>query len=177
VFHHENIQAAKDMLGNIREQFLAAIPSAEWMTPKNREDAKYKLQQMFFEVGIPTDKDNNLAWPARAHALDGKLGPDYFRNGEIATRVSMERSLSKLLRKPERRSWGGSTPMEVNAFYGPKSNGLWIPAGILPLLALLVQMFWYNRTNTGAARLRWMPAGVPQAPFFLSCIRPSATSV
>jgi putative endopeptidase len=131
LFHHENRQAALDMLGNIRQQFLRAIPHADWMTPKNRDDAKYKLEQMFFEVGIPTDKENNVDWPSRAHALDGKLGPDYFRNGEIATRVSMERALSKLTRHPNRRAWGGSTPLEVNAFYGPKSNGLWIPAGIL----------------------------------------------
>jgi len=131
LFHHENRDAAIDMLHNVRKEFLQAIPHADWMTPKNRVDAAHKLKEMFFEVGIPTDKDNNVDWPERAHALDGKLGPDYFRNGEVATRVSMDRALSKLTRHPQRRAWGGSTPLEVNAFYGPKSNGLWIPAGIL----------------------------------------------
>ena len=131
LFHQENRQAALDMLGNIREQFLKAIPHADWMTEKNREDAQHKLREMVFEVGVPTDKDGKIEWPERVFALDGKLGPDYFRNGEIATRLSMNRALSKLTRHPERRSWGGSTPLEVNAFYGPKSNGLWIPAGIL----------------------------------------------
>jgi hypothetical protein len=36
--------------------------------------------------------------------------------------------------------------MQVNAFYGPNNNGLWIPAGILQvlsLLALLVQKYKY----------------------------------
>ncbi len=62
-------------------------------------------------------------WPTRADALDGKLGDDYFSNGEISTRVSIERAFAKLTETPDRMSWGSSTPLEVNAFYGPKSNG------------------------------------------------------
>mmetsp|Transcript_44523 Transcript_44523/g.104894 ORF Transcript_44523/g.104894 Transcript_44523/m.104894 type:complete len:412 (+) Transcript_44523:3-1238(+) len=131
LFHQPNIKAAQGMLENIRKEFLLAIPDAAWMTPDNREDAKHKLREMFFQVGIPTDKDGATDWPKRANALEGHLGKDYFCNQEIATRLSLQRSMEKLTKTPDRRHWGGSTPLEVNAFYGPKSNGLWIPAGIL----------------------------------------------
>jgi len=131
LFHHANRDAALAMLENVRAEFKQAIPLADWMTPKNRDDAVHKLEEMFFQVGIPTNADNEEDWPKRAEALDGKLSEDYFLNGEVSTRMSMERALNKLSKTPERRSWGGSTPLEVNAFYGPKSNGLWIPAGIL----------------------------------------------
>jgi len=131
LFHHENIDAAKAMLENIRAEFMKAIPKADWMTETNREDAKKKLAKMFFQVGIPTDAEGEVDWPDRVNALAGKLGDDYFTNGEIATRLGLERSMDKLLKTPRKRAWGGSTPLEVNAFYGPKSNGLWIPAGIL----------------------------------------------
>lgn len=131
LFHHENRDAALAMLEKVRGQFKLAIPHADWMTPKNRDDAIHKLEEMFFQVGIPTDAENEEAWPKRANALDGKLTDDYFHNGEVSTRLSLERALNKLTRTPKRRAWGGSTPLEVNAFYGPKSNGLWIPAGIL----------------------------------------------
>ncbi|EKX51779.1 hypothetical protein GUITHDRAFT_65658 [Guillardia theta CCMP2712] len=44
---------------------------------------------------------------------------------------AVDRDFRKMNEAPKRRSWGGSTPTEVNAFYGPNNNGLWIPAGIL----------------------------------------------
>jgi len=131
LFHKPNIKAAVHMLENVRTEFLKAIPDADWMTEDNREDAKHKLKEMFFQVGIPTDKEGEPDWPKRANALNGKLGEGYFFNQEIATRLSLQHSMEKLTKTPNRRHWGGSTPLEVNAFYGPKSNGLWIPAGIL----------------------------------------------
>eukprot|EP00960_Hanusia_phi_P072075 767698-Hanusia_phi.AAC.6 len=131
LFQHENRDAALAMLDNIRAEFMTAIPNADWMTPKNREDAQHKLKEMIFQVGIPTDKQGNVDWPEQTYQLDGHVGDNYFMNGEIVTRMGMERSMEKLSKKPERRSWGGNTPLEVNAFYGPKNNGLWIPAGIL----------------------------------------------
>jgi predicted metalloendopeptidase len=72
---------------------------------------------------VCTYTNAQVDWPERAEALVGKLGDDYFNNGEISTLVSIERAFSKLTKTPERMSWGSSTPLEVNAFYGPKSNG------------------------------------------------------
>lgn len=131
LFNHANVAAAKNMLDEIRGEFHNSIPNADWMSEASRAAAQDKLTKMFFEVGVPTGADGKLDWPERAQALDGKLGDDYFTNGEMSTRVSIERSFDKLDKPVQRYSWGSSTPLEVNAFYGPKSNGLWIPAGIL----------------------------------------------
>jgi len=134
LFNHANIGAAKKMLEEIRTEFHKSIPHADWMSEESRKAAQNKLTKMFFEVGVPTDRDGNLKWPHRANALVGMLGSDggdYFKNGMISTRVSIERSFEKLDERVQRDSWGSSTPLEVNAFYGPKANGLWIPAGIL----------------------------------------------
>ena len=43
----------------------------------------------------------------------------------------VERDFERIAEAPNRRDWGGSSPLMVNAFYGPNNNGLWIPAGIL----------------------------------------------
>jgi len=131
LFEHENIQAAETMLEAIRAEFRGGLEAAEWMSPASRDAAKFKLSSMFFQVGVPTDKEGKVDWPDRIAALDGLVGPDYFYNTEVSSRVAIERTMKDLTGKTNRRSWGGSTPLEVNAFYGPSSNGLWIPAGIL----------------------------------------------
>jgi len=131
LFQHENMAAARAMLGAIRTEFHEALEDADWMSAASREAAKVKLASMFFQVGVPTDAEDQVKWPERARALEGRLGPNYFVNTEISSRVSIERTMRELTEPTDRRSWGGSTPLEVNAFYGPSSNGLWIPAGVL----------------------------------------------
>jgi predicted metalloendopeptidase len=56
--------------------------------------------------------------------MQGKIGPDFFTNYMVSQRLAVERDFLKINDKPKRREWS-STPMAVNAFYGPTSNGLW----------------------------------------------------
>ena len=63
--------------------------------------------------------------------LDGKIGEDFFANYMLTARLAVERDFEKIDEAPNRRDWGSSSPLMVNAFYGPNNNGLWIPAGIL----------------------------------------------
>ncbi len=71
LFQHGNMAAAREMLENIRYQFNLAIPNADWMSEESRKAAQYKLAQMFFEVGIPMDKDGKVCqlWVA-GHMLE-----------------------------------------------------------------------------------------------------------
>lgn len=131
VFKKENREAALAMLGKIRAQFRAQLTTEEWMDAADREAATHKLDEMFFQVGWPTDKEDSTDWPKQTTLLDGKFGDDLFTNYMISNRVAIEEDFLKLPKAPNRRNWGGSTPMDVNAFYGPNNNGLWIPAGIL----------------------------------------------
>lgn len=85
---------------------------------------------MFFQVAYPTDEAGNPEWPPETFDMDGKMGPELFVNYMLSQRLAVERDLRKILEAPKRRAWS-SSPLVVNAFYGPSSNGLWIPAGIL----------------------------------------------
>eukprot|EP00802_Teleaulax_amphioxeia_P007748 Tamp_07756.p1 GENE.Tamp_07756~~Tamp_07756.p1 ORF type:complete len:773 (+),score=207.08 Tamp_07756:340-2319(+) len=131
IFHQENREAALEMLGNVRARFDATLESEEWMSEEDRSAAQEKLRQMFFQVAYPTDKDDKPAWPSETTDLDGLIGKDFFTNYMLTARLAVERDFEKIDEVPNRRDWGGSSPLMVNAFYGPNNNGLWIPAGIL----------------------------------------------
>ena len=131
VFHTENRAAALSMLERVRAQFMDTLPTEEWMTEEDRAAAQDKLSAMFFQVAYPTDKDDKTHWPKDTYAMDGKMGADFMTNYMLKERLALERDLSEISEKPDRRSWGGNSPLEVNAFYGSGANGLWIPAGIL----------------------------------------------
>jgi len=131
VFKRENRDAALAMLDKVRAQFRATLKVEDWMDESDRTAATHKLDEMFFQVGWPTDTEGKEDWPEQTTLLDGKLGDDLFANYMTSNRVAIEQDFIKLPEAPNRRSWGGSTPMDVNAFYGPNNNGLWIPAGIL----------------------------------------------
>jgi predicted metalloendopeptidase len=119
------------MLHNVRARFDAALATEAWMSPADRAAAQHKLQEMFFQVAYPTDMEDKPAWPRETTDLDGKIGRDFFTNYMLTARLSVERDFERIAEAPNRRDWGGSSPLMVNAFYGPNNNGLWIPAGIL----------------------------------------------
>jgi len=131
VFHTANREAALEMLHNVRARFEAALGSEEWMSEDDRAAAQHKLSEMFFQVAYPTDAEDKIDWPHETTAMDGLIGKDYYTNYMLIERLSVERDFDKIDEKPNRRDWGSSSPLMVNAFYGPNNNGLWIPAGIL----------------------------------------------
>lgn len=131
LFPHANRQAALEMLGNVRTQFMEALKDEPWMSEDDRKAAQHKLSEMFFQVAWPTDEEDKDAWPEPTTDMEGTMGPDLFINYMVISRMNINRELDRLEKSPKRRAWGGSTPLDVNAFYGPNNNGLWIPAGIL----------------------------------------------
>ena len=133
IFHTPNRDAALTMLDEVKAQFMGALPHEEWMTAEDRQAAQHKLEEMFFQVAYPTDASGKVAWPPETFDMDGKMTDQLFVNYMVAQRLAVERDFLKIHDKPERREWS-SSPLTVNAFYGPSSNGLWIPAGILQVL-------------------------------------------
>ena len=130
IFHTPNRDAALSMLDEVKARFMDALPKEEWMTEDDRTAAAHKLEEMFFQVAYPTDADGNADWPPETFDMDGKMSSDLFVNYMVTQRLAVERDFRKIHDAPKRRAWS-SSPMTVNAFYGPSSNGLWIPAGIL----------------------------------------------
>jgi len=130
IFHKPNRDAALSMLDEVKAQFMDALPQEQWLTAGDRKAAEKKLSEMFFQVAYPTDASGKAAWPAETKDMDGKMGPELFVNYMVAQRLAVDRDFVKIYDKPKRREWS-SSPLTVNAFYGPSSNGLWIPAGIL----------------------------------------------
>lgn len=131
VFHTENRDAALSMLELVRGQFFQALPNEDWMDEDDRKAAQDKLSAMFFQVAYPTDKEGKTHWPKDTFNMDGKMGSDYMTNFMLKERLAIEKDFEEISKAPNRRSWGGNSPLEVNAFYGSDANGLWIPAGIL----------------------------------------------
>jgi membrane metallo-endopeptidase-like protein 1 len=119
------------MLELIRTQFYDTLPKEEWMAEEDRKAAQDKLQAMFFQVAYPTDKEDKIHWPQETFSMDGKMTNDFMTNYMLGERLSIEKDFDEIAKAPNRRSWGGNSPLEVNAFYGSDANGLWIPAGIL----------------------------------------------
>ena len=127
----QNREAALSMLELIRTQFYDTLPKEEWMAEEDRKAAQDKLQAMFFQVAYPTDKEDKIHWPQETFSMDGKMTNDFMTNYMLGERLSIEKDFDEIAKAPNRRSWGGNSPLEVNAFYGSDANGLWIPAGIL----------------------------------------------
>jgi len=71
---------------------------------------------MFFQVAYPTDKDDKTHWPKDTFSMDGKMGPDFMTNFMLKERLAIEKDFDEIAKAPNRRSWGGNTPLEVNAF-------------------------------------------------------------
>ena len=38
-------------------------------------------------MGVPTDEHGAVKWPERVHALEGRLGSDYFYNTEVQHKI------------------------------------------------------------------------------------------
>jgi predicted metalloendopeptidase len=120
-YNEHSGEMATHMLRQVQKAFHDLVSSAKWIEPV-RAAALSKLRHMFLEVGHPAK------WQGFSPTVDQK---EWYENSIKMAKWAVETALAKLGSTVNRRSWGDSGPMEVNAAYQSHVNGLFIPAGVL----------------------------------------------
>lgn len=104
---------------NIRDVYAEHIKKLDWMSPKTKEKALYKLSKIVMKVGYPdTWKDmSNLT-------IDRK---SYCANIMNTNRWGYSYMVSKYGKSVDRSEWS-MTPQTYNAYYNPSNNEIVVPA-------------------------------------------------
>lgn len=121
-------QAVRALAERIRRAAIAAIQQTAWLAPSTRAVAVYKLQRLAIEVGWPDVWTNTV--PPTFHAamtvIDARLTLDAAR-----TDRTLEMLRSANCRALDDDGAWDVRVFDVNAFYYPTSNRMFLPAGIL----------------------------------------------
>ena len=108
----------------MRATFKEHIEKLDWMSPKTKEKAYYKLSKVMPKVGYP-DKWKDFS------TLEINRGP-YALNVLRANNWWHKYSAAKLGKPVDRTEWG-ITPQTYNAYYNPSNNEIVLPAGIFTI--------------------------------------------
>jgi putative endopeptidase len=111
-----------DMVKNIIAAMDKRLDNLEWMDPKTREAARYKLSRFTAKIGYPEKWLDYSAFNVVRGDPVGNLRRSY--------QFGFERNLAKLGKPIDRSEWF-MTPMMVNAYANPTWNEIVFPAAIL----------------------------------------------
>lgn len=121
-------QAAKAdvqrMVHSMVDVYKQRLQNNEWLSPKTREKAIVKLNELGIQVGFP----NKV--PAIYDKLHVDLSQSLMANLNNLSRVFLEDQFSKWGKKVDRNRWEMSAAT-VNAYYHPFKNIIVFPAAIL----------------------------------------------
>mmetsp|Transcript_36762 Transcript_36762/g.88853 ORF Transcript_36762/g.88853 Transcript_36762/m.88853 type:complete len:744 (+) Transcript_36762:244-2475(+) len=121
-FSFDTLNAARDMLDRMRDEFQEELMSVPWMDDVTKSKATYKLADLFFSIGFPPK------W-ADYSGLD--LSGDFVQDGDRLYKWYIHHAFERLSRKVDRERWGTTSPAMVDAFYSYDKNGIFVPAGML----------------------------------------------
>lgn len=125
-FNDETRAKSTDMVGRVKEAFLARIETRDWLTEATRAAAKDKLEKLTFEVGYPETWIDMSNVEVRPDDLIGNI--------QRLIAFDVKRSLDKFNDPVEHESFANvqaTLPIIVNAAYDPSINGFEVPAAIL----------------------------------------------
>lgn len=121
-------QAAKAdvqrMVHSMVDVYKQRLQNNEWLSPKTREKAIVKLNELGIQVGFP----NKV--PAIYDKLHVDLSQSLMANLNNLSRVFLEDQFSKWGKKVDRNRWEMSAAT-VNAYYHPFKNIIVFPAAVL----------------------------------------------
>ena len=121
-------QAAKAdvqrMVHSMVDVYKQRLQNNEWLSPKTREKAIVKLNELGIQVGFP----NKV--PAVYDKLHVDLSQSLMANLNNLSRVFLEDQFSKWGKKVDRNRWEMSAAT-VNAYYHPFKNIIVFPAAVL----------------------------------------------
>ncbi|WP_245281461.1 M13 family metallopeptidase [Rhizobium sp. AAP43] len=125
-FDDETRAKSADMVGRVKDAFLARIETRDWLTEATRAAAKDKLEKLTFEVGYPQTWIDMSEVEVRPDDLIGNI--------QRLIAFDVKRSLDKFDDPVEHESFANvqsTLPIIVNAAYDPSINGFEVPAAIL----------------------------------------------
>ncbi len=125
--------SAKEKVEAMTKEILLAYQNRvrvnSWMSPKSKQTALKKLQNIQIRVGYP---DEIASYPDSGYQIKSTMnGGNLLEYRTAYCRRHFEAG-AKLLAKgtPDKTSWN-MVPQTVNAMYDPSSNSITIPSGIL----------------------------------------------
>ncbi|KAK5820687.1 hypothetical protein F5H01DRAFT_378077 [Linnemannia elongata] len=132
--------------GNSRQEVLAIVdnviasyentfPTLAWLDKKTRDGAIKKLKAIVKSVGYTTDNPDDISAKSLDTFYKGYVVEkrDFFGNQLRYMRWIASKTFGELLMPVDRDSMGDMSLATVNAYYNPRSNAIYIPAGILQL--------------------------------------------
>jgi putative endopeptidase len=121
-FFDEDAKAAiHDLVEHLKEAFHARLEALPWMSDATKQKAFEKLKTFLPLLGYPDQ------WKSYKGV---ELGDAYADNFLTIAAFEWADRVSRIDKPVDRREWLMS-PMMVNAYYWPNTNGITFPAGIL----------------------------------------------
>ena len=125
-FDDERRAKSADMVGRVKDAFLARIETRDWLTEATRAAAKDKLEKLTFEVGYPETWIDMSSVEVRPDDLIGNI--------QRLIAFDVKRWLDKFDDPVEHESFANvqsTLPIIINAAYNTSINGFEVPAAIL----------------------------------------------
>jgi predicted metalloendopeptidase len=113
---------AERIVDNVIEAYRRAIARLDWMAPSSRREALAKLANLKTKVGYPEEWRSYRSLVIKPDDLVG--------NQQRWREFDNQYRMARLGTSGDRRDWAVA-PQVVNAYYGPATNEIVLPAAIL----------------------------------------------
>ncbi|KAJ8918489.1 hypothetical protein NQ315_008186 [Exocentrus adspersus] len=130
-FNEQARQNAKEMVADIRAEFLDILKNVEWMDEQTKRNALDKATSMSTHIAYPDELLDDRKLEEFYEGLE--MDPDYYMRSILNLTLFGTRFSFRRLREPVNKTdWiTHGRPAVVNAFYSSIENSIQFPAGIL----------------------------------------------
>ncbi|KAL1919582.1 uncharacterized protein VTP21DRAFT_1513 [Calcarisporiella thermophila] len=129
-FGPESRNALKELIDNIRQEFIMTLPHLDWLDEKTRVNALKKAEELKYLVGYPSESPNLMS-PSdlQRYYADFEVSTDNFQEIGVAGRMFMFTKLIQMLgKKPDRYIWW-MTSYTADAYHSLVLGHLAVPSG------------------------------------------------
>nr|CDS22613.1 endothelin converting enzyme 1 [Echinococcus granulosus] len=128
-FDERSKEVATKMIGKIKQAFKSSFYQVDWMDDKAKKGAEEKVDMMGDSIGYPDDINDIEKENKPFFAVDSLDNGTFLDNSFTLARSKALILLRKLFDE-SLKTWD-MAPHIVNAFYNPRENHIYFPAGIL----------------------------------------------
>jgi len=150
-FGNQSKTYMENVVNDIKKTFLENLSNAEWMNKSIKSKAAEKARYMHANVGYSKKTLKNSFLNLYYKEISEKIMEENFFNIMIKSELIRARYKMKNFKKPvdsENQEW----MININAYFAPTENSIYLPAGILqPPLFSYEQPFYINYGGIGVA--------------------------